>query len=129
MIESLLFIISSPTLIIALFACILFGSISFVSAIELCSVKGLGVSSLKYLLTLISIESLSNFFMIILSPSEFVKHSLLFNSVQFGVGILLCWILFYEARWLFTRPIVIRFGFKIKSSFMKNIKQLITKKI
>lgn len=109
MIESLLVILSSPSLLGGLLLCALLGGVSFVAAIKLCSLKGIGVSTIKYALTLISIESLSNFFMIILSPSEFIGHYTAFHSVQIGLAILLAWIVFYEAKVLLKMPIFNRF--------------------
>lgn len=101
--ETTLFILSHPQLVLTLILCIVSGSISFCSAINLAGLKGFSVTSFKYLLTFISIESLSNFFMIVLAPSEFLQHSLFFSSLQIGIWMLLSWIVFYEAKWILNK--------------------------
>ena len=106
MLTSISIILSSPSLICGLLLCVIVGGLSFLSAIHLCGAKGLGVSTLKYVLTFLSIESLSSFFMIVLAPLDFLSKYNAFYSIQIVMGFLLVWVLFYEARWLFKKPLI-----------------------
>lgn len=106
MLASILIILSNPSLIGGLLLCVIIGGISFLAAIHLCGAKGLGVSTLKYVLTFISIESLSSFFMIVLAPLDFLTRYNAFYSIHIIMGFLLVWVLFYEARWLFKKPFI-----------------------
>lgn len=95
-----------------LLLCVLLGGLSFLIALQLCGVKGMGIATLKYVLAIISIEALTNIFMIVLCPSEFIVNSHIFKSMNMVIGFILFWVLIYEASWLLKHP---------KLSWIKNL--------
>lgn len=104
MLASISIILNNPVLIGGLLLCVLIGGISFLAAILLCRIKGVGVTTLKYVLTIISIEAITNFFMIVLCPSEFLENRQLLNSLNIVVGFILFWVLIYEAKGVMKHP-------------------------
>lgn len=44
--------------------------------------------------------------MIVLAPLDFLSKYNAFYSIQIVMGFLLVWVLFYEARWLFKKPLI-----------------------
>jgi hypothetical protein len=113
MMDNLYLIITNPELFSTALLCTVLGAVSFIAALELTNIKGIGIMSLKYMLAFINIEAISNLFMIVLAPDEFLKYHATFNTFQITMVILLSWILFYEASIL------------MKSPFRNKIKQLL----
>lgn len=44
--------------------------------------------------------------MIVLAPLDFLSKYNAFYSIHIVMGFLLVWVLFYEARWLFKKPLI-----------------------
>jgi hypothetical protein len=104
MLASITVILHTPALFWGLLFCIALGGATFLAAIHLCRVKGLGVATLKYVLTMICVEAASTVFMILLAPAEFLSNYKAISSLNAVVGFILFWILVYEAKWIIAHP-------------------------
>lgn len=104
----------NPILVATLLFLVLLGGSSFLTAIHLCGAKGLGVSTLKYVLAMVSIWALSNLYMVVLNPQEFLSSYLCLQSIAFIVGFTLFSVLVYELIWLIKH-------YKISNPFKKNL--------
>lgn len=109
MLASLLIILSNPILLGGLCLCMLLGGTSLFTAIHLCGIKGAVACGLKYALAIVSIEAITNFFMIVLNPQEFLYTYQGIHSINIVVGFIAFWIVVYEANWVVKHPRVHNF--------------------
>jgi hypothetical protein len=117
--ENLYLIVTNPELFSTALLCSVLGAVSFVAALELTNIKGIGVTSLKYILAFINIEAISNLFMVLLAPDEFLKYHSTFNTFQITMVVLLSWVLFYEASILMKAPLKNKIKQLLKEIFSK----------
>lgn len=104
MLASITIILTHPALLWGLLLCIALGGATFLAAIHLCKIRGLGVATLKYILAMICVEAASTVFMILLAPVEFLHNYKAISSLNAVIGFILVWILIYEAKWVISHP-------------------------
>lgn len=100
MLTSFSIILSNPLLLGGIILCALLGGGSLLTAIHLCGVKGIVASSTKYVLAIVSVESIANFFMIVLNPQEFLNIYTSSHSLMMVLGLIAGWVIVYEANWI-----------------------------
>lgn len=100
MLDSIAIILSNPYLLGGLVLCSVLGGISLFTAIRLAGIKGFLVSALKYVLAIISVQAITNCFMIILNPMAFLATYQRLDSVTMVIGAVTFWVLIYEANWI-----------------------------